>query len=90
MTCVREAPSQPACFPVLTPSPDYPFQMLVADITHRPSRQSSSTGTPHTRIAGDPQPRWSACLPYKYTANADWCVFQELKERMMAKSRKVY
>jgi hypothetical protein len=25
MTCVREAPSQPAGFPVSTPSPDYPF-----------------------------------------------------------------
>ena len=31
MTCVREAPSQPAGFPVSTPSPDYPFQMIVAD-----------------------------------------------------------
>ena len=31
MTCVREAPSQPAGFPVSPPSPDYPFQMLVAD-----------------------------------------------------------
>ena len=29
------------------------------------------------------------CLPYKYAANADWCVLQELKERMMAKSREV-
>ena len=29
------------------------------------------------------------CLPYKYAANADWCVSQELKERMMAKSREV-
>ena len=31
MTCIREAPSQPAAFPVAPPSPDYPFQMLVAD-----------------------------------------------------------
>ena len=31
MTCVREAPSQTAGFPVYPPSPDYPFQMLVAD-----------------------------------------------------------
>ena len=31
MTCVREAPSQPAGFPVSPPSPDFPFQMLVAD-----------------------------------------------------------
>ena len=31
MTCIREAPSQPAGFPVALPSPDYPFQMLVAD-----------------------------------------------------------
>jgi hypothetical protein len=31
MTCVREAPSQPAVFPVSMPSPDYPFQMIVAD-----------------------------------------------------------
>ena len=29
------------------------------------------------------------CLPYKYAASADWCVSQELKERMMAKSREV-
>ena len=29
------------------------------------------------------------CLPYKYAANAYWCVSQELKERMMAKSREV-
>ena len=29
------------------------------------------------------------CLPYKYAANADWCVSHELKERMMAKSREV-
>ena len=29
--CIREAPSQPAGFPVAPPSPDYPFQMLVAD-----------------------------------------------------------
>ena len=31
MTCVREAPSQPAGFPVSPPSPDYPFKILVAD-----------------------------------------------------------
>ena len=31
MTCIREAPSQPAGFPVAPPSPHYPFQMLVAD-----------------------------------------------------------
>ena len=31
MTCIREASSQPAGFPVAHPSPDYPFQMLVAD-----------------------------------------------------------
>ena len=31
MTCVREAPSQPAGFPVSPPSPDYPFQMKVAN-----------------------------------------------------------
>jgi hypothetical protein len=29
------------------------------------------------------------CLPYKYAANAYWCVSQELKERIMAKSREV-
>ena len=29
------------------------------------------------------------CLPYKYAASADWSVSQELKERMMAKSREV-
>ena len=31
ITCIREAPSQPAGFPVALTSPDYPFQMLVAD-----------------------------------------------------------
>ena len=31
MTCVREAPSQPAGFPVSLPSLDCPFQMIVAD-----------------------------------------------------------
>ena len=31
MTCVREAPSQPAGFAVAPPSPNYPFQMIVAD-----------------------------------------------------------
>jgi hypothetical protein len=31
MACIREAPSQPAVFPVAPPSPDYPFQMIVAD-----------------------------------------------------------
>ena len=31
MTCVHEAPSQPASFPVSPPSPDFPTQMLVAD-----------------------------------------------------------
>ena len=31
MTCIREAPLQPAGFLVAPPSPDYPFQMLVAD-----------------------------------------------------------
>ena len=29
------------------------------------------------------------CLPYKYAASDDWCISQELKERMMAKSREV-
>ena len=29
------------------------------------------------------------CLPYKYTPSADWCITQELRERMMAKSREV-
>ena len=29
------------------------------------------------------------CLPYKYVATTYWCVSQELKERMMAKSREV-
>ena len=29
------------------------------------------------------------CLPYKYAASADWCITQELRERMMAKSREV-
>jgi hypothetical protein len=29
------------------------------------------------------------CLPYKYAASANWCISQELKERMMAKSREV-
>ena len=31
MTYIREAPSQPAGFPVAPSSTDYPFQMLVAD-----------------------------------------------------------
>ena len=31
MTCVRDAPSQQAGFPVSPPSPNYPFQMIVAD-----------------------------------------------------------
>jgi hypothetical protein len=31
MTCVREAPSQPAGFPTAPPSPAYPFQMICAD-----------------------------------------------------------
>ena len=31
MTCVREAPSQPASFPMSPPSPNYPFQMIVSD-----------------------------------------------------------
>ena len=31
MTCAREAPAQPAGFPVAPPSPNYPFQMIVAD-----------------------------------------------------------
>ena len=30
-TCTREAPSQPAGFPTAPPSPEYPFQMIVAD-----------------------------------------------------------
>ena len=30
-TCLREAPSQPAGFPTAPPSPEYPFQMIVAD-----------------------------------------------------------
>ena len=30
-TCMREAPSQPAGFPNAPPSPEYPFQMIVAD-----------------------------------------------------------
>ena len=29
------------------------------------------------------------CLPYKYTSSADWCIMQELRERMMAKSREM-
>ena len=29
------------------------------------------------------------CLPYKNAANADWCISQELKERIMANSREV-
>ena len=29
------------------------------------------------------------CLPYNYAVNADWCISQELKKRMMAKSREV-
>ena len=29
------------------------------------------------------------CLPYKYAANADWCVSEDLKERVMAKSREL-
>ena len=29
------------------------------------------------------------CLPYTNTASTDWCISQELKERMMAKSREV-
>ena len=29
------------------------------------------------------------CLPYKYAASADWCIMQEPRERMMAKSREV-
>ena len=29
------------------------------------------------------------CLPYKYAASPDWCITQELRERMMAKSREV-
>merc|ERR1712106_1271177 len=31
MTCIRDAPSQPAGTPVAPPSPSYPFQMVVAD-----------------------------------------------------------
>ena len=30
-TCIRDAPSQPAGAPVAPPSPEYPFQMVVAD-----------------------------------------------------------
>ena len=37
------------------------------------------------RTLRDPIP----CLPYKYAATYDWCISQELKERMMAKSREV-
>ena len=29
------------------------------------------------------------CLPYKYAPTADWCVSQELRERMLAKSREI-
>ena len=29
------------------------------------------------------------CLSYKYPASADWCISQELRERMMAKSREL-
>ena len=29
------------------------------------------------------------CLPYKYAANADWCVLQESNEQIMANSREV-
>ena len=29
------------------------------------------------------------CLPYTNTASTDWCISQELIERMMAKSREV-
>ena len=29
------------------------------------------------------------CLHYKNTASTDWCISQELIERMMAKSREV-
>ena len=29
------------------------------------------------------------CLPYKYAATANWCITQEIRERMMAKSREV-
>ena len=29
------------------------------------------------------------CLPYKYAPSTDWCLTQELRERMMAKSREV-
>ena len=31
MTCIGEAPFQPAEFSVASPSPNYPFQMVVAD-----------------------------------------------------------
>ena len=33
-TCVRNAPSQPAGTPVPPPSPNYPFEMIVADYCH--------------------------------------------------------
>jgi hypothetical protein len=29
------------------------------------------------------------CMPYKYAALANWCISQEMRERMMAKSREV-
>ena len=46
--------------------------------------------TPHQDCRRSPALRdHIPCLPYKYAASADWCISQELRERMMAKSRKV-
>ena len=37
----------------------------------------------------DPERPYVPCLPYEYAASADWCITQELSERIMAKSREV-
>ena len=46
--------------------------------------------TPHQDCRRSPALRdHIPCLSYKYAASADWCISQELRERMMAKSREV-
>ena len=45
--------------------------------------------SPAQMVFGKTMKNHIPCLPYKYAANAAWCISQELKERMMAKSREV-
>ena len=67
----------------------YNNKFMKAILQYRNTPCQDCRRSPAQMVFGRPLRDQIPCIPYKYAAYPDWCMSQELRERMMAKSREV-